>query len=105
MRLRLYAPESYAPEDERPEVVPFRPGTDRFSGHSDRFSAGNRTQFDVLQRSRVIHDNRQCPSCHHPVVTPVELRDCLVNRNGMPVPGTATLVGFHCDRCDYEWPA
>lgn len=94
MRLRLYAPDV----DDRPEIVPFRP-------HVDRFAEQNRTRFDALQRSRIIHDNRQCPSCHHPVVTPLELRDGLVGRNGLPVPGTATLVGFHCERCEDEWPA
>lgn len=94
--LRVFDPHASTLLDE-PEVVPFRPGSDRFSRRS--------TGFDVLQRSRVIHENRQCPSCHHPVVEPLELRDADINRNGMPIPGTATLVGFHCTRCDYEWPA
>ena len=91
--LRLFEPDAPVALAEQPEIIPFRPGASRT------------TDFDVLQRSRVIHENRQCPSCHHPVVEPLELRDGLVNRNGMPVPGTATLVGFHCTRCDYEWPA
>ncbi len=98
--LRVFEP---AADLETPEIIPFRPTTLRFVPADDDYR--RTTSLDVLQRSRTIHENRQCPTCHHPVVEPLELRDGAVNRNGMPIPGTATLVGFRCQRCDHEWPA
>lgn len=107
-RLKLYWPEevsrstlprytkveSIAAATETP-VVPFRHYTVETS----------RQSIDPLSRAQLIHANQQCPHCQHPVVEPVELQDALLNRNRMPIPGTATLVGFHCDRCHAEWPA
>ena len=61
--------------------------------------------IDVLIRAQKIRDNRQCIDCGHPIVEPLELNDGCQNRNGMVIPGTATLVGFHCASCDAEWPA
>lgn len=59
----------------------------------------------VLERARALHQNRQCPHCEHPTVEPLELEDGIRNRNNLPIPGTATLVGFHCLGCHAEWPA
>lgn len=64
-----------------------------------------RSMLDPLLRARALYKNRSCPTCRHPVVEPLELDDALRNRNNMPIPGTATLVGFHCQRCQREWPA
>jgi len=60
--------------------------------------------LDVLTRAQMLRENRECPECGHPVVEPLELNDAAHNQNGLPIPGTATLVGFHCTRCDCEWP-
>src|SRR3954469_13894953 len=59
----------------------------------------------VVERARLVHRNSRCPHCSHPIVDPIELNDGFLNRNRMPVPGTATLVGFHCHGCHREWPA
>ena len=45
------------------------------------------------------------PDRSHPIVEPIELDNGILNRNRMPIPGTATLVGFHCHGCQREWPA
>ena len=60
-------------------------------------------KMDIVARARLLFDNRSCRGCGYPVVTPIELNDGLVNRNRRPIPGTATLVGFHCDGCGEEW--
>jgi hypothetical protein len=59
----------------------------------------------VLERARNLRRNGRCPHCDHPIVEPIELDDAILNRNRMPIPGTATLVGFHCHGCHHEWPA
>ncbi|MBW3539351.1 MAG: hypothetical protein KY476_03705 [Planctomycetes bacterium] len=80
-------------DDAGPVVIPF-------GGRFER-----RQGVDPVLRARLLHDNRLCPTCHHPVVEPLELNDGLMSRNRRPVPGTGTLVGFHCRGCDREWPA
>jgi len=58
----------------------------------------------VVERARRLYHNNRCPHCSHPMVEPIELDDAIMNRNRMPIPGTATLVGFHCQGCNHEWP-
>ncbi len=103
--LKIYRPRESEPArdgvghhesaNDEPEVLSFAMYADRVN----RFRS-----LDVITRARFIHENRQCPYCHDPVVAPVELLDAILNRNNMPIPGTATLVGFRCDRCRSEWP-
>ncbi len=80
-------------------VLPFRP----MNSLSARVKRA--TLVDPLERARAIHSNNVCPHCRHPIVTPIELQDGILNRNRLPIPGTATLVGFRCHDCDAEWPA
>jgi len=59
----------------------------------------------TLQRARLIHANSECAGCGGHDVEPVELDDATVSwRNGDVVPGTATIIGFHCNDCGSEWP-
>jgi len=60
---------------------------------------------DVATRARLIHTNRTCHHCRRTTVVPLEMQDAFLNRNLMPIPGTATLVGFHCCSCGSEWDA
>lgn len=58
-----------------------------------------------VDRARLIHQNNTCPECGHQDVEPLELADSVVStRSRLPIPGTATLVGFHCNDCGTEWP-
>lgn len=57
----------------------------------------------LLARTRAIHRNRQCRECQGPCVEPVHQDDAALNRNRMPIPGTATLIGFRCQHCAAEW--
>ena len=108
-RLKLYWPEhdradfsdSTSRESSTPDdmIIPFQ--TYRVENPS-RPASGS-SMMSVLVRAQVIRENHECPSCGHPVVGPIELNDASLNRNGMPIPGTATLVGFHCCSCDREW--
>ena len=59
----------------------------------------------VLARARALHRNRCCPHCHRGGVIPVDLGDGDERHWAMPVPGTATLVGFYCGACGAEWSA
>jgi hypothetical protein len=38
-------------------------------------------------------------------VEPIECDDALLDRNGAPIPGTASIAGFFCHACRHEWPA
>ncbi|MFN5078617.1 MAG: hypothetical protein ACK5MO_23755 [Planctomyces sp.] len=59
----------------------------------------------TLRRARMIHANSQCCDCGGHDVEPMELDDAGVSfRNGAAVPGTATIIGFHCNDCGGEWP-
>lgn len=74
-------------------VVPFtRPLTRRHSA-----------PMNMLARAQALFANRSCPCCDYPVVEPVELDDAAINRAGLPIPGTSTLVGFRCTGCHAEW--
>lgn len=95
-RLRIFNPEPDTDYSvDGPTVISFQ-------AHFKRVR-GNRL-LRVLQRARQIHENRVCPYCNGPAVVPLELRDAVFARNRLPVPGTATLVGFHCETCGSEWP-
>lgn len=106
--LRLFSPaaESAPPsvEDpgssaavEAPHILPFANAarTVIFSG---RFQA-------PVDRAHLISRNRVCPECGHQDIEPLELDNALISpRNRLPVPGTASIVGFHCNDCGSEWP-
>ena len=59
----------------------------------------------ALQRARLVHANRCCPCCSSAAVDPIELNDGIWNAQLPMIPGTATVVAFHCNRCYHEWPA
>ncbi|MEX0724962.1 MAG: hypothetical protein WEB58_02410 [Planctomycetaceae bacterium] len=109
--LKLYAPvESSDGDDfEFPSIIPF----EMFVGDSESpgmivsrgTSLGSSRRLTPIVRARVLHTNRVCPYCRHAAVEPIELNDGILNRQRKPIPGTATLVGFHCQDCDAEWPA
>ncbi len=110
-RLKLYWPEARGRFDAvilsmvsadcagEPVVIPFAPAPYK------RQASGDLRSADVVGRAHTIYTNGRCPACRHPVVEPIELNDALVGRGNLPIPGTATLVGFRCDRCDSEWQA
>ncbi len=95
VQLSVYRPPTQV-EDDVPEVLSYDRVALRMRGR--RFA-------DVVSRARIERANTQCPSCQRVTVQPIELGDAVVNRNGATVPGTATVVGFHCNACRHEWPA
>lgn len=100
-RLKLYAPDQsasrngnrFAATQETRNILPF----------PRRYQS--RRRVNMLRRARLLRENSRCPHCGHPVVEPLELEDALYSRGNLPIPGTATLVGFHCEACHAEWPA
>jgi predicted RNA-binding Zn-ribbon protein involved in translation (DUF1610 family) len=59
----------------------------------------------AVDRARLIHQNGVCPECGHSDIEPLELSDSVMSpKNRLPIPGTATIVGFHCNDCGTEWP-
>ncbi len=59
----------------------------------------------AVDRARLIHQNGICPECGHQDIEPLELADSIISpKNRLPIPGTATIVGFHCNDCGTEWP-
>ena len=97
--LRLFWPDAQAaavaPPAERHILRLYLPGR----------PARTQSTMSQVERARLLHDNRSCPDCHRPLVEPIELQDALLTRNRLPIPGTATLVGFRCQHCRTEWPA
>ena len=57
-----------------------------------------------LTRARALHANRTCQRCGAGGVEPVLLADTVRDAAGDVVPGSGTLVGFHCGRCEAQWP-
>lgn len=101
LHLRIYEPP---PEDDTCEeqfeprdIIPFE-SRSRTTIISGRLTPAN-------DRARTIRDNAVCPECSKSDVEPLELQDALISaKNRLPIPGTATIVGFHCNSCGTEWP-
>lgn len=104
--LKLYAPPADAVNDSNFDADQDAfPREDRFIVPFDPVRRAFRIQATNLsERARAFHLNRNCPQCRNYSVEPVELFDGLYDRNQKPIPGTATLVAFHCKRCHHEWP-
>ena len=61
--------------------------------------------MEPQDRARILQNNNCCPECCQHDVEPLELADAVISpKNRMPIPGTATIVGFHCNDCGTEWP-
>ena len=92
----------------------YRIKTDRAAGVPDGAIAGRVGGWvetprmagasDSLTRAKALHANRTCKSCGAGGVEPVLLADTVRDAAGEVVPGSGTLVGFHCGRCEAEWP-
>ena len=84
-----------AADEEEPDVIPLAGILTLPAGKSAP---------PPVTRARALHRNRTCKSCGCAGVEPVVLGDGRRDGGGDLIPGTATLVGFHCDRCGSEWP-
>lgn len=102
VKLRLYSPPQdvdvpVADRNEFADVIPFEPAR-RSLIFSGRFPA-------PVDRARLIRTNNTCPNCSHHDIEPLELEDAMISpKSRLPIPGTATIVGFHCNDCGTEWP-
>ena len=97
-RLSVYWPDELFSEDtinDEPTVLPFPKQNCEAQAASKPMT--------VVKRAQLLFSNRKCPECCYPVVEPVELSDSTINRSGLAIPGTATLIGFHCCGCEHEW--
>ena len=98
-RLSVYWPdETNCPENVNDEarILPFP--------KRHQFAEMESQSMDVVTRARILYANRKCHECGYPVVEPIELQDSMTNLSGLAIPGTATLIGFHCCGCQNEWP-
>lgn len=93
--LRLFDPE-HRSAAQRPHILPLRRVAMRVAMRSD---------LNIVARARVRFANRCCPGCRRATVAPLELNDSEFDRNGREIPGTATIIGFNCERCGHQWPA
>ena len=99
--LSLYAPadrdwQSPADSDDVPVIL-------RFPRRARQL--GSDVQQALLNRARIIHENRCCPICNRAAVVPVNSEQALLSRDHMPIPGSGTLLGFECESCGHEWNA
>jgi hypothetical protein len=81
-------------ENDSPEILSFSDWKPRIEADRNR---------KAVRRARLEYHNQSCPSCGRTTVEPIELDDYRMNRNGAPVPGTATVVGFSCNACHEMW--
>ena len=98
-RLSVYWPdETNCPENvkDEPWILPF-PKLRQIAEMESQ-------PMDVVTRARILYANRKCHQCGYPVVEPIELEDSMTNLSGLSIPGTSTLIGFHCCGCQNEWP-
>lgn len=102
VNLRLYSPpeepvSSAEADEHETDIIPFETAR-RSLIFSGRF-------MPAVDRARVIRNNSTCPSCEGHCIELLELDDALISpKSRLPVPGTATIVGFHCSDCGAEWP-
>ena len=98
-RLSVYWPEEIDSAEnvkDEPRILPFP--------QEHRFAEMKSQPMNVVTRARLLYANRKCRECGYPVVEPIELQDSVTNLSGLSIPGTATLIGFHCCGCQREWP-
>jgi hypothetical protein len=90
-------PQNRLPDDGYEDIIPIDRGR-RSVVISGRF-------MEPVDRARVLQQNNCCPECSHQDIEPLELADAIISpKNRLPIPGTATIVGFHCNDCGTEWP-
>lgn len=92
MTLSIYAPDTESSSEAGAATLPLPARYARDSA------------IRVLQRSQTIAQNRRCPNCRSNSVNTIELNNGVKDCWRYTVPGTASLVGFHCDQCATEWP-
>lgn len=110
LHLRIYEPpvEDDTTAKAQPSLEALELATDR---HIIPFESQQRTTIisgryvEPIDRARLLHDNSECPHCEKSDIEPLELQDAVISpKSRLPVPGTATIVGFHCNECGSEWP-
>ena len=89
------------PRSRRGPFVESRSVEDHPAAHHVAYKEAPR--LDVIARARLLFSNRLCRHCHSPVVEPLQLDDAQVNRQGLEIPGSATIIGFRCHSCDAQW--
>jgi len=106
IHLRLFTPSD---ETTHEDILPI--GSDESSQDIIPIDRARRSVIfsgrfmPAVDRARLIHQNGICPECGHNDIEPLELTDSVISpKNRLPVPGTATIVGFHCNDCSTEWP-
>lgn len=98
--LKIYRPDQAHNNAQPVDILSFRrPWESRQQQQQDEATRR------VLIRAKLIRANRECPCCNSASVVPIELGNAILNRNRLPIPGSATIVGFRCTLCENEWPA
>lgn len=106
MALSLYPPSvaegqpEVDDEGDGPVILKFPRVENRIAGR-----IGPGSQRDILERARTLHANRLCVDCGRAAVVPVDAEPSVAFRDSTAVPGSGTLIGFHCDCCGHQWQA
>lgn len=88
-----------SPDPANSEILPFDRPPRIISG---RISP---RRLRSLNRARILFENQKCAFCGKATVEPLELDDAIISgKNNRAIPGTASIVGFHCHTCEKEWP-
>lgn len=102
LHLRLYQP----PPEPSPALNAHHEERDIIPMNSRRQTTIISGRMEApADRARIIHENAVCPECSKTNIEPLELKDAIISpKSRLPIPGTATIVGFHCTDCTTEWP-
>jgi len=100
--LKLFRPLDESVSESTSEPAPVIYSIAAFRRSAPGPSTASHPQ-SAIARARTIHANRVCRSCGRTTVVPLEHHNAVLNRNLMPVPGTASLAGFSCHSCGAEW--
>ena len=92
--ISLYSPSREQRNDEVEQIFSLRDFRETW-----RTDSAQRTRL----RAKLERANRSCSCCQRATVEPVENDDSLLNRQGHVIPRSASLAGFSCWSCGYQW--
>lgn len=105
LHIRIYEPPTEEEIAERQEPVELKSDRNILPFRKQRTTILSGRYVEPVDRARILSDNTECPQCEKHDIEPLELQDAVISpKSRLPIPGTATIVGFHCNDCGTEWP-
>lgn len=105
LHIRIYEPPTEEEQAERQEAIELTPDRNILPFRKQRTTILSGRYVEPVDRARILSENAECPQCEKHDIETLELQDAVISpKSRLPIPGTATIVGFHCNDCGTEWP-